>query len=427
MLRRPERQRPALILRKESDYPMRLRTKLACVVLAMSVLLIVPAVGMTASDRQAQANNRITPRTHVTLTAAVSPAATVVTANSRATYVVQHGDTLSGIAARFAVPGGWRALYAANQVLLGADPNVIQPGAVLVLPRKTVPVRYTAPGHYTVRPGDTLSGIAAALAVPGGWPALYAANRQAIGRDPSVVQPGTLLMVPRQVASATASGRPPRRLVPRPITSPGPSVPQPAQSTAPTSTRHAHVPVAAERPAANGMPRWLLTILLAVALLIGAAFLTEPVVVLAGRRRNAARRPRITAGGALRALGLARRAAGKPRIVMADYDRLVVIQRENDDTVYVLRPPGEDPMAVLQAASLVLQERPYRQLADHLNVSASGHTGAAQGSEPARRPRFPDGSGGFGLQGPAQSLGLRYRSAGSNQDLLRRDSTKAAT
>ena len=32
-------------------------------------------------------------------------------------------------------------------------------------------------GRYVVQPGDTLSGIAAALGAPGGSPALYAANR----------------------------------------------------------------------------------------------------------------------------------------------------------------------------------------------------------------------------------------------------------
>src|SRR5436190_1970846 len=34
--------------------------------------------------------------------------------------------------------------------------------------------------RHVVQPGDTLSGIAAALGVAGGWPALYAANRHAI-------------------------------------------------------------------------------------------------------------------------------------------------------------------------------------------------------------------------------------------------------
>jgi LysM repeat protein len=397
---------------------MRIWTKSACVVLALGVPLILPVAGLYGSGRQTQANTRIASRTHATLTAAVSPAATAVTANSPATYVVQRGDTLSGIAARFAVAGGWSALYAANQALLGPDPNVIQPGTVLVLPGKAATV------SYTVRPGDTLSGIAAALSVPGGWRALYAANHQAIGTNPSVIQPGTVLMVPQpQVASATTPGKSPRP-VQRPITSSRPSVSPPAQSPRATGTRHAHVLVGTKSPAATSMPRWLVTMLLGVALLIGAAFLAEPVVVLAGRRRNAARPHQITLGSALQGLGHARRAAVKPRIVMADYDRLVVIQCKNDDTVYVLRPPGEDPVAVLRAARLVLRERSYRQLADHLGASTSAQTGDSEGSKPSQRP---DGSGSLGLQGPAQFFGLRDPSEDWDQDLLRRDSTKAAT
>jgi LysM repeat protein len=399
---------------------MRIWTKYACVVLALGVPLILLVVGLYGSVRQTQANTRIASRTHATLTAAVRPAAMVVMANNPATYVVQRGDTLSGIAARYAVPGGWSALYAANQALLGPNPNVIQPGTVLVLPGKAATV------SYTVRSGDTLSGIAVALAVPGGWQALYAANHQAIGTNPSVIQPGTVLMVPRRVASATTPGKSPRP-VQRPMTSSGPSVPHPAQPPRSTGTRHAHVLVRTKRPAATGMPWWLVTMLQGVALLIGAAFLAEPVLVLAGRRRNAARPHQITVGGALQRLGHARRAAVKPRIVIADYDRLVVIQCKNDDTVYVLRPPGEDPAAVLRAARLVLREHSYQQLADHLGAPTSTQTGDSQGSKPGRQSVLPDGSGGLGLQGPPQFFGLRNPSEDWDQDLLRRDSTKAAT
>jgi len=97
---------------------------------------------------------------------------------------VRLGDTLSGIAARFAVRGGWPALYAANRPLIGSDPNTIRPGTVLVLPGRMAPVR------YTVTAGDTLAGIATVFAVRGGWPALYAANRRVIGPDPTGSVPG---------------------------------------------------------------------------------------------------------------------------------------------------------------------------------------------------------------------------------------------
>ena len=50
-----------------------------------------------------------------------------------ATYTVQAGDTLSGIAQKLGL-GGWQALYGANRATIGGDPNVIKPGQVLVVP-----------------------------------------------------------------------------------------------------------------------------------------------------------------------------------------------------------------------------------------------------------------------------------------------------
>ncbi|MGW1996218.1 transglycosylase family protein [Embleya sp. NPDC001921] len=44
-----------------------------------------------------------------------------------------------------------------------------------------------------VRPGDTLSGIAAAHNLPGGWPALYDKNRATVGPDPDLIRPGQRL------------------------------------------------------------------------------------------------------------------------------------------------------------------------------------------------------------------------------------------
>jgi hypothetical protein len=58
-------------------------------------------------------------------------------------------------------------------------------------------------------------------------------------------------------------------------------------------------------------------------------------------------------------------------VVLADYDRVVVTHSRCDDTVYVLRPPGENPAAILRAARLVLPEGPYRQLARDLGLPAS--------------------------------------------------------
>ena len=166
---------------------MRTWTESACVVLAWSILsVILVAVGMKGSVHPAQANTRTAgSTTEVILTSTLSVAASPVTATSHTMkYVVRSGDTLSGIAAEFAVRGGWPALYAANRRAIGPDPDIIHAGTVLVLPGRKAPVR------YTVAAGDTLSGIAAEFAVRGGWPALYAANRRAIGPIRTSSTPG---------------------------------------------------------------------------------------------------------------------------------------------------------------------------------------------------------------------------------------------
>ena len=348
--------------------------------LAWSILtiIIVMAVGMTGLARPVQANIRIaSSTTQVTLASTLSAAAAPgLAAGAAARYVVQPGDTLSGIAARFAVRGGWPALYAANRPLIGPDPDLIRAGTVLVLPGQRAPVR------YRVVPGDTLAAIAAALAVRGGWPALYAANRQVIGPDPDLIRPGTVLTVPRPAPPSQAASGPAPRRYPAP------------PSSAPAGSGHRPLPGRTGAPDRGGMPSWLKILLLAAGLLIGAAFLAEPVLVI--RRRRAATRAAAgtaavgtaavgtaagpgqpPASGTPLAAGPAGRqsagppATGRPRIVVADYARVVVTRSADDDTVYVLRPPGQDPAAIMRVARLVLPEDLYRELAGQLGLPAS--------------------------------------------------------
>jgi murein DD-endopeptidase MepM/ murein hydrolase activator NlpD len=51
-------------------------------------------------------------------------------------------------------------------------------------------------GEYTVKAGDTLSKIATANNVPGGWKALYELNKSVIGSDPNLIHPGMKLKLP---------------------------------------------------------------------------------------------------------------------------------------------------------------------------------------------------------------------------------------
>jgi LysM repeat protein len=364
------------------------------VALAWGILLIVTTVGSTGPFRShpAQANTRIasstsntstttTITTQATLTSSVTsapaarphtakaaatmaaPAASSTVRTAAGTYVVQPGDTLSGIAAALGVRGGWPALFAANRPAVGPDPGLIIPGTVLTLPASA------APAHYTVAAGGTLSGIAAALGTPGGWPALYAANRRVIGTDPNAIQAGTVLAIPLQTPARRSSpsphqapsGSPAPRPAPTTTKTPASAQPSesasarstaPAQPPAPTVAKGHPRPTRASQSAVAGLPRWLEIVLVAAGLLIGTAFLTEPTLAIARRRRA-------THPGAVGA-----------RIVLADYDRLVVTHCGTDGTVYVLRPPGADPHAILLAARLVLAQDRYEQLAGHLGVPA---------------------------------------------------------
>jgi len=244
--------------------------------------------------------------------------------------------------------------------------------------------------------------------VRGGWPGLYAANRRVIGPDPNMIRPGIVLVISRPAPSSP------------PVSTPSPPKPAPpsAPPSAPPGSQHRPRPAPTLAPAATGMPYWLKTVLLAAALIIGLAFLVEPVLMVRRRHRQAAQaaqaardaeaaqaaevaqaadtakaeaaRAAETAEAAQAAEAAAAAAAARlstadpgrepeagptaeeqARVVLADYDRLVVTYSQADDTVYVLRPPDAEPRAILRVARLVLPEGPYRTLAEQLGLPAS--------------------------------------------------------
>jgi LysM repeat protein len=354
----------------------------ACVVLAWCILPIVAMVGLRIPG-PAQANistaasisTASTTSTPVILTSesvtAKTAEVTAHRAGRAATWTVLPGDTLSAIASGLRVPGGWQALYAANRRAVGSDPNLIRPGTILSLPGTSGSAR------YTVAPGDTLSAIAAALGVPGGWQALYAANRSAVGANPNAIRPGIILATPRQ-ATREQAPRAPAPAQPRHQASPAPA--QPSHQASPVHARSTHLTAPFTGVAAGGMPRWLEDVLLAAGVLAATAFAAEPAAALARRRKIAYRtghaqparpgRPaRHRADRGTR--DLAKQAAAKAKIILADHERLIVTYSVRDHTVYVLTPPGEDPMTVLSAARLVLPEDTYKDLAGHLGVPSA--------------------------------------------------------
>jgi len=382
-------------------------TTSACVVLAWSIVMpLLAAADLAVPGHPAQATT--TSITQITLAkapgspgspntndhailASKSATGTIATPEAgkpAATWTVRQGDSLSTIATAFGVPGGWQSLYAANRQAVGPDPDVIHPGTILTLPRRQAPMR------YTVRPGDTLSGIAAALAIPGGWQELYAANRQAIGPDPNAIRPGTVL-----TAGAARAARAARTA----HTSGGES-PQPASRKRHEASSPAHAgslkpsiqptarasepqraPAANPAPAATRtMPNWLKDILIAAGLLAAIAFAIEPVAVFTRRRRHTGKTPKAPRSPAntqerhparaparVAAEKAAQKAAARARIIFADHERLIVTYSTQDDAVYVFTPPGEDPGAVLRAARLILPEDRYEELAGHLGLPSA--------------------------------------------------------
>ncbi|UUN30488.1 peptidoglycan DD-metalloendopeptidase family protein [Streptomyces sp. FIT100] len=97
----------------------------------------------------------------------------------------------------------------------------------------TVPARREM---YTVARGDSLSGIAQARRVKGGWQALYETNRTVVGADPDLIFPGQRLRLevtaPRPAKSAAPPGpeaREDRRGQPR-AKSPQPKKAQPEKA-----------------------------------------------------------------------------------------------------------------------------------------------------------------------------------------------------
>jgi len=72
---------------------------------------------------------------------ATAPAVATTAAAKAETYTVVHGDTLSKIATAHHVKGGWHQLYKDNKKVIGSNPNLIRPGE-----------RLTLNGHTAVKP-----------------------------------------------------------------------------------------------------------------------------------------------------------------------------------------------------------------------------------------------------------------------------------
>lgn len=104
-------------------------------------------------------------------------ATTPITSTGTQTYTVRYGDTLSGIASRYGTSTS--TLASVNGI---SNPNWIYPGQVLKLSGGS------SARSYTVRSGDTLSGIASRLGTS--WTSLKAKNGLA---NANLIYPGQTL------------------------------------------------------------------------------------------------------------------------------------------------------------------------------------------------------------------------------------------
>ncbi|MFF4497810.1 transglycosylase family protein [Streptomyces sp. NPDC001546] len=106
------------------------------------------------------------------------------------THVVRDGDTLDGVARRWRVPGGRRALYEANRAVIGPDPTTLRPGLLLTLPAPDPrPPSPTPPASPTPPPATP------APATPAPVPA---------GPVPDQAHPDTASAAPRPVGVSSA-------------------------------------------------------------------------------------------------------------------------------------------------------------------------------------------------------------------------------
>lgn len=101
--------------------------------------------------------------------------------NDGTTYIVQAGDTLSGIAARYGTT--YQYLAAINGI---SNPDIIHVGQEIHIDGSEP----TSDEYYTIQPGDTLSGIASTYGTTWQWLA------EINGIDtPDLIHPGTTIRV----------------------------------------------------------------------------------------------------------------------------------------------------------------------------------------------------------------------------------------
>ncbi len=160
---------------------------------------------MTSANPRTAAIRRVATGTGATLVLTAAAVGAATPAHAEAHYTVQRGDTVSHIAARAGVSVA--SIAAANAL---ANPSYIRIGQVLTIPGRAAATPGPAPAPaqapvpttstYTVRSGDTLTGIAARLHTT--VAVLASANSL---RNPSFIRVGQVLAVPGAAPAPAAA------------------------------------------------------------------------------------------------------------------------------------------------------------------------------------------------------------------------------
>ncbi len=165
-----------------------------------------------------------------------APVRAAGSASTGSVYTVKPGDTLSAIAARHGVKlsdvfsrNGLNmrsVIYPGQKIKIGAGaaaPAPVRPAAPKPAPARPAAPKPASSGSYTIKSGDTLSGIAARHGVK--LSAVLSANRLSMS---SIIYPGNKLVIPG-AASGTikpASSTPVTPIIPAaPVTPASPLVP----------------------------------------------------------------------------------------------------------------------------------------------------------------------------------------------------------
>ncbi|GGR51035.1 LysM peptidoglycan-binding domain-containing protein [Streptomyces roseolus] len=120
--------------------------------------------------------------------------------------------------------------------------------AVAAAASAKAPAAPAATRAYTVVKGDSLSLIAHRKGIQGGWKSLYQANKEAVGDNPSLIHPGLELTIRRD--SAKPAAKPVPKAAGKPAAKPAGSASTGSAERASRSAARAATPAVQARPAA---------------------------------------------------------------------------------------------------------------------------------------------------------------------------------